>query len=658
MLIISDNQEAVLRLDMELNEPIERLERRLIEANGDVAKAWTLLTDDEMEFAAREIALCMAGPGVKGLIHFLCNYFFVKTKGAGLAPLHPLWDSQMLFLDAVAQKWLKQLPVWFMIGKARQVGISTVVEGIMLYLSIFNHNWNSLLLADEPDQTEYIFEMARTGYDMLPWWMKPEKRYDVKGHHMVFDKPDAIDRLNNPGLRSQLLAESANQRSGAAYGKTIHALHASEVPKYKNFRILTEGVLPTVPESHPGTFVILEGAAQRRHDDWHRLWLVSDAGDSRIETLFLAWFRERQYTRTPEENWRPLPETLALARMVEEEHHVELEPGQLYWYEKTRLEFIAFEGDDGTFLSQYPSNSTEMFQNAGICAFSKRKLHDMLLRHGRPARWRGEIRLDEKNDRIPHLSDVRDGRLKVWEFPLQARRGNPRNGFIHDKDATFYIAGDPSLGRPGGDPACWQVILIPSSPFAPMRQVACWHGFLGPSGFARVGAALGYLYGTSEICPEVNGIGQTVISDLKNVLQYPVLYRWRREDKLKMFTDMFGWNMTMTNKQNLIGKMAEFIDEDLIVMQDAATIDEAYDFVDEGDSKYYSVSKDGHGDRMIALMIGMFCANQMRPFHERTHERDAFVRDLRDPSRDFINTDYAPLFEKREMFNDEEFLCL
>lgn len=658
MLITDNNQGAIPRLNPELAPMIERLDQKLIMVDGDLPKAWASLTEPELEFIATQVAKCMAGPGVQGLIHFLSNYFFVKTKISGLAPLYPLWDSQMLLLDAIAAKWDKKQPVWLMIGKARQVGISTVVEGIILFLTIFNPGWDSLLLADEPDQTEYIFEMARTGYDCLPWWMKPEKRYDVKGHHMVFDRQDPVERVKNPGLRSQLLAESANQRGGAAYGKRLLAVHASEVPKYKNARVLTEGVLPTVPENHPGVFVILEGAAQRRHDFWHKLWLQAESGgDTRIETLFLAWFKERQYSRTPDPNWKPLPVTIALARMVEEEHKVRLTAGQLYWYEKTRQEFIAFEGDDSTFLSQYPSNSTEMFQNAGLCAFSKRKLHDMLLRYGRPARWRGEIRLDEKNDRVPHLSDVADGRLRVWEFPSQARRGNVSRGFLPDAGATFYIAGDPSLGRPGGDPSCWQVLMLPSNPFEAARQVACWHGYLGPSAFARVGAALGYLYGTAELCPEVNGIGQTVISDLKNVIQYPVLYRWRREDKVRnVFSDYFGWSTTVSNKQNMIGKFGEFLDEDTIIVQDANTIDEAYDFVDEGDSKFYSVSKEGHGDRMMALMIANFCANQMRPARERMQIETQEQK--RDPNRDFINTDFAPLFEKRENQHEDDFMCL
>jgi hypothetical protein len=185
-------------------------------------------------------------------------------------------------------------------------------------------------------------------------------------------------------------------------------------------------------------------------------------------------------------------------------------------------------------------------------------------------------------------------------------------------------------------------------------------GKAGPSQFARIGAALGYLYHEAEVCPEANSMGQTVVSDLKNVLNYPYLYRWRREDKARnMISEFFGWLTTRQSKKALISRMAEGINEDLIVFRDVDTIDEFYDFVTEDGENYFAVTEEGHGDKAFAIMIGYYTQYQSRQFKERSTERDEYLEQKMDRSRDFINTDHSPLHDKtmQEGFQ-KEFLLL
>lgn len=1016
MALIVNNTLQAPRRDPEIVEGLELLERRLIISKGDEKQAWDDMMLDEMDFVAEQLYRCTRGPGITGLLHFLCNYFFIKDKKAGFHVLYPLWDSQLMLLEVIDKKWKAKEAIWLLILKARQLGISTICEGIILYLTIFNKNWNSLLLADVPGRTEYIFEMARNGLESLPWWMRPERRYNVKGHHMIFDRESEVDRLQRPGLKSQLIAESANQRTGAAIGKaqpldakiltpngwkrmgdihvgdhviavdghatkvtavypqgekeifevtmtdrtstqccdehlwltdsheerrnrkrskatkwqpkvrqlseirktltvrgdranhmipmmsaparfftqptplpayfmgallgdggftsntpvfttadagiieicsamlpsglkfqhrskydygiscgsgrnggevnpltaslrklglkglrshekfvpdvykfntvnvrlevlrglmdtdgeatklgcalfsttsvrlaedvqflaeslggtgringpklkkfkykgvvkigkpaysvtvalpswyspfalprktarsvkrmknplcrsiaqvksvgmkpaqcitvehpsqlyvtdhcivthnTFLALHATEVPFYKDVTVLTEGILPTVPENHPAVFAILEGVAKQRHDHWHRLWRAGEEGLSKFEDLFIPWYGESQYFLAPPEGWKPTTETAAMTKAVFETFEVTLLPGQAHWYENKRNDYLAFEEDDATFLTQYPSNPHEAFQNAGRCAFSKRKLHNIMLHFGRPPKWRGEIWLAE-NNRQPKLTNpnagddrLKSGRLKIWEWPWNAKKG--------DAKATFYVSGDPSGGTATGHPACWQVLVIPSSPFEPVRQVACWTGKAGPSQFARIGAALGYLYDLAEVNPEANNMGQTVVSDLKNVLMYPRIYRWIRDDKVgHTLSEYFGWLMTRQSKKALITRMAEGVSEDLIIIRDPDTIDELYDFITDDGENYYAVTEEGHGDRGIALFIGYYCIYQSRPFKERSSDRDDYLQKKFDPNRDFVNTDYAPDHEKSHDTEglSKDFQCL
>jgi hypothetical protein len=272
----------------------------------------------------------------------------------------------------------------------------------------------------------------------------------------------------------------------------------------------------------------------------------------------------------------------------------------------------------------------EAFVASGRCAFSKKRLNDMITHFCRPAKWTGEIRLDEKDNTTPRLSRQYEGRFQIWEFP----KGNMK----------YYVAGDPSMGIDGGDPACAQVLAVPDDINQPLRQVARWHGYAPPTQFARILAAIGYVYNTAEIAPECNTI-TTVASDLVKVLLYPKWYRWMREDKAKnAYSNWIGWQTTFRNKNELIGRYREALDQWTVIIRCEADIDEMFDFVEEEEgTERYSARSGGTDDCVMTHMIAYYCATQLRP------RSAADIEEKPAPGIETQqNTDYSPIYDQEQ----------
>lgn len=228
-----------------LNEAIEMLDMHLYRYQGDIKKASQCLTSGERDFVDAEIEHCILDPR-----YYLENYHVVQTEDEGLKTLYPFWDSQEIFYYEVRTIQLAGKPVKVICLKARQQGLSTLSEGLVFHKTIFTETCNTLIVAQDPGQADFLFSMSRLAYDYLPWWMKPEERYQAKGRYLVLDKKDDIERQMYPGLRSQMLVEAANKMTGVARGKTIRAAHFCLSDR--NPIIMRDGYMKSIAEVNPG----------------------------------------------------------------------------------------------------------------------------------------------------------------------------------------------------------------------------------------------------------------------------------------------------------------------------------------------------------------------------------------------------------------------
>lgn len=672
------------RKDPILNEALDILEMHFKRSRFDYSEAFATLTKDENDFINEELGRCATDPR-----YYLENYHTVKTEDQGFRTLYPFWDSQEIFYLEIQTMIKAGKPVKVIVLKARQLGLSTISEGLIFHRTIFFETINSLIVAQDPGQADYLFSMFTRAYDNLPWWMKPEVKFRSKGRYMVFDSIDP----NRAGLNSEIFVESANKITGVSVGKTIRAAHLSELSDWDNAKTLTEQIFPTM--NAKDELAILESTARGRQGFWYDFWRKSIQrwGDGTWEwkPIFIEWFRCRdKYSRPIEDKskFRLKEEERALRDKALKEVNF-LIPDEMFQWRRMKLEeTIAIDGDEWGFFQEYCSNWMEAFQASGLCAFPKRKLQKILESSCCNPRYVGEIeyvhegqpayRLHSSENpgglwKIPPDEDVPGTdqmgyRLRVWEMP--------------EEGEMYYLAADPAGGIEGGDYSCVQVMRIGAGG-APDEQVAEWHGWINPTPFGHICCALGYLYNEAEIALELNsGFGEKTYMEIFRIMQYPKLFRWKHYDKIKNFyTDYMGWYTNVKTRDLLITGMRERIMENTVILRSPWLVDEMMDFSQDESGSGRFEGQNTNDDRVFAMMIAVWCAHDSdygkaaatreniglgKPKYYVFDENGKLIKecDTRDEAwalsavkagwscrrqimpRDYSNSDYSPVFDK------------
>jgi hypothetical protein len=549
--------------------------------------------------------------------------------------LFPFWDSQEIFYAAILEMQRAGKPVKLLVLKARQLGSSELSEALIFHRTVFTEGITSLVVAQDPNQADFLFEKSRQAYDYLPWWMRPELRYDSKGRYFVFDRTDENMRKMHPGLRSQILVEAANRMTGVAVGKSIHAWHASELSLWQDPKILAEQIFPTLAET-PQQIAIMESTARGRKGFWPDFWRSSWDGKNDWRPVFIEFFRIKRYSLAipPSAKFERTIDEIALAAKVQESANFTLTDEQLYWRRKKMQEFADLNGgDESKWYQEYPASSwRECFQGSGICAFDKRKLVKMLETTCSQPKWYGEATLEHNSAGQPlpqiRLVERKQGdkappaeqygsRLYVWEKPIEG---------LH-----YYVGVDVAHGVFGADFSCAQVFKIGYGP-RPDEQVAEWHGWINPEPFGDACAALGYWYNSAELSIECNDVGISTQNRVNRQLGYPNQYRWKHFDKVKNFiTEFLGWYTNSKTRPLIIAKFRRFMDENLVVIRSERLIDEALDFSREYDELRFE-GQSGNDDTIMAAMIALFCAHDLG---DLDHEREP-VRTTRKDEADIV----------------------
>src|SRR5579872_1517596 len=690
------------RRDPYLNEAIEALNLHLLAFDpgpDQVPTAFNNLGKSESEFVDEEIEKC-----ANDARYYLENYHVIKPEDDAPHTLYPFWDSQEIFYAEIVSMQAAGKQVKVIILKARQLGISTLTQGLIFHKTIFTEATNTLIMAQDPGQADYLFNMSRTAYDYMPWWMKPEVRYAAKGRYMTFDRNDEFERSFHPGLKSEIFVEAANKTTGVAVGKSLRAVHLSELSDWKSDpKILTTQIFPTM--NAKDLLAVMESTARGKDNFWYDFWCDCIEGRQQWRPVFIPYFFVKKYSLPIEagNTFKATDEEDAIRKKVLKRLKFYIPDETFNWRRAKLAEVIGLHGDESYFFQEYPgTNWQESFQGSGICAFPKRKLQIIRETLTATPAWVGEIEYKgDVRERVRLLpctecdwvdnntvagdsyippQTTYGGRLHIWEFP--------------DHGERYYIGGDVAHGleKKGADFSCAQVIKIGRGQ-EPDVQVAEWHGWILPSQFAYVLAALGYYYNQSEIAPEVNDVGQQTFNEMFRVIEYPDIFRWKHYDKVKHFiTDTFGWWTNSKTRDLIITKTREFVMQEKLVLRSDELIDQMLDFGQaDGDSRFEGQST--HDDRVFALMIAVWCAHysdygaeaamsarppdspSQRLFYvfdstnrlvlrtEHRDEAEAQVRGYIDPEgkyrlragyymmqtasrRDFSNSDYSPVHDR------------
>ena len=281
---------------------------------------------------------------------FARNLKILPQKG-GYIPF-VLNDIQWrLLLEIVGDLRLGK-PIRVVILKARQFGISTLIQALIWFLLLRNSGRNATVIAHKGDVTGNLYEMTRRFYKNMPF-SPITSSFSRQG--IVLAAPHD----------SRLTIESA-EGDEPKRGFTIHYLHCSEPAFWPNPEITDLGLMQTVPDDG-GSVVVKESTANGVGGLFYRQYWDAKEGRSSFKAIFLPWHLHSKYQEPLTIAGR---EALQAALVEEEKKGIEryqwtLE--QIAWRRKTISDKC--DGDVAKFHQEYPSNDREAFLVSGRPVF-------------------------------------------------------------------------------------------------------------------------------------------------------------------------------------------------------------------------------------------------------------------------------------------------
>lgn len=444
----------------------------------------------------------------------------IKTKSGAVVPFRLNGAQRKLY--AVAKKQQDEgKPVRLIILKARQLGFSTLTEGLIFHACATRENVNALIVAHREDATANLFRMSKLFYDELPAPIKPMLRAS-NAQELVFENPSKLrsEREASPGLRSRIRCATAGGR-GIGRSDTLQCVHLSEYafwPDGADGKASTlAGILQAVP-STPGTMVVIESTANG-FEDFKERWDAAVAGENDFEAVFFAWFENPDYAMpvVPGTEWTPEERELQKTYTLTDE--------QLQW----RRWCIANNcgGNIDMFRQEYPASPGEAFLHSGTGVFDNAQI--VLRLEQLPAgAARGEFTDGE-------WTDTETGAVVLYEQP---------------EEGVPYVLGGDTAGE-GSD---WFTAIVINNVTG--RIAARLRRQYSEPEYVRQVYALGKYYNDALVALETNFSTYPVMK--LQEMEYPNQYSREREDTYTRQTKKsYGFRTDRLSRPRAIANLVE-----------------------------------------------------------------------------------------------------
>jgi hypothetical protein len=264
----------------------------------------------------------------------------ISTKNQGLSPL--VFNSAQRYIhDQLEAQLQKTGKVRAVILKGRQQGCSTYVAARFYWQAVTRAGVRVFILTHSQDATQNLFGIVERFHEHVPEAERQPTR--------IASAKEKYFHENGSGYRVGTAGSKSVGRS-----QTVQLLHASEVAFWPNADNHFAGMVQTVPDL-PGTEIILESTACGIGNKFHALWQEAISGSSEYLAIFIPWYWQEEYRKTPPEEWVPDD----LGKQYQALYQLELT--QLYWMYCKRREL----GSEQLFAQEYPSCAAEAFSVSG-----------------------------------------------------------------------------------------------------------------------------------------------------------------------------------------------------------------------------------------------------------------------------------------------------
>jgi len=535
-----------------------------------------------------------------------CRELTVETKEQGMRKLGTqLLGTQRFVMEQIG-KGLEEGKHFFVILKGRQLGITTISLALDLYWHFINPGFQGTLTTD----TEENRDVFRTTLGMYMDGLPPEYKIPLLTHNrnqMV---------LKN---RSRLFYQVAGIRAKGSLGrgKAITFLHGTETSSWGDEEGLAS-LLASLAETNPNRLYLFESTA-RGFNMFHDMYITAKRARTQ-HAIFCGWWRNELYqvagdTDVYKVYWdgKLSPEEKEWTRDVKRQYNFEINSRQIAWWRWKLAEGIK---DDALMYQEFPPTEDYAFVMTGSSYFSNARCTDAMkaAKKAEVDYYRvslGQVFVDTELLR----STERLATMKVWQEPEV-------NGY-------YVIGADPAYGSSDwADRFCIQVYRAYADGLDHVAEFATSE--LNTYQFAWVICYLAGAYRNSTLNLEVNGPGQAVLNELKNlrrqafsvkesygtglaaVLSNMQHYLWRRNDTLGGPTMSLGWQTTIATKERMMSYFKDLFERGMMKVYSVDLLEEMKAIVRDGSSIHaYGWNKD---DRVVASALACAAfAEQVQP---------------------------------------------
>jgi hypothetical protein len=532
-----------------------------------------------------------------------CSELKIETKEEGLKKMGTLLGTQTYVMEEI-QKGLDEDVHFFVILKGRQLGITTVSLALDLYWQFTHPGWQGTLVSD----TEENRDMFRSTLGMYIEGLPKEYKIPLVAHNrnqMV---------LKN---RSRIFYQIAGNKSRLGQGKAITYLHATETASWGNEEGLAS-LIASLAEKNPERLYLFESTAQG-FNMFHDMYKTAKSARTQ-RAIFCGWWRNEYYTVDPESNiykvyWdgKLSGEEKEWVKDIKKMYGVEINSRQMAWWRWKMHEGIK---DETLMYQEFPPTEDYAFVMTGSSFFSNSRCTDAakLAKKESPDYFRYVFgQLFQDTEVLP--STERLGTLKVWQEPI---------------DTAYYVIGaDPAYGSSDwADRFCIQVFRCYADGLDQVAEFAT--NEMNTYQFAWVIAHLAGAYKNSTLNLEVNGPGQAVINEIRNLKRLAVSaggalghglmdvlgsmtnYIWRRNDTLGGLSNSIGYLTTSNSKERMLQYMKDYFEREMMKIKSMDTLEEMKTIVRE--DGFLGAPGRAKDDRVIACALAAVAyAEQVQP---------------------------------------------
>ena len=532
-----------------------------------------------------------------------CSQLKIETKEQGLRNMDTLLGTQTYVMEEIA-KGLENDIHFFVILKGRQLGITTVSLALDLYWQFTHPGWQGTLVSDTEENRDMFRSTLAMYMDGLP------KEYKIP---LVAHNRNQLVLQN----RSRIFYQIAGNKSRLGQGKAITYLHGTETASWGNEEGLAS-LIASLAENNPERLYLFESTAQG-FNMFHDMYVTAKRAKTQ-RAIFCGWWRNQFYSIDPDSEiykvyWdgKLTTEEKEWTRDIKKLYDVEINSRQMAWWRWKLYEGIK---DDALMYQEFPPTEDYAFVMTGTSYFSNARCTDAakISKKLNYESYRYSMGANFQDTEVLKSTE-RLGVLKVWEEPV---------------DTAYYVIGaDPAYGSSDwADRFCIQVFRAYADGLEQVAEFATSE--LNTYQFAWVIAHLAGAYKNSTLNLEVNGPGQAVINELRNLKRQAASmggaigadlmnvygsmqnYIWRRNDTLGGMSNSIGWLTTSATKERMLSYMKDYFERGMMDIFSMELIEEMKTIVRDGGS--IQATGRNKDDRVIAAALAVAAfAEQVQP---------------------------------------------